>query len=70
MPAKLAGRVHHLRALPFGRLRVLSDWVNAAIGGRQIVEVGLVDQRYATIHSEATGGSAIRAVRTVDASAA
>lgn len=70
MPAKLAGRVHHLRALPFGRLRVLSDWINAVIGGRQIVEVGLVDQRYATIHSEATGVSAIRAVRTVDASAA
>jgi NADH dehydrogenase FAD-containing subunit len=44
--------------------------VNAAIGGRQIVEVGLVDQRYATIQSEATGVSAIRAVRTVDASAA
>ena len=70
IPAKLAGRAYHLRALPSGRLRVLSDWVNAAIGGRQIVEVGLVDQRYATIQSEATGGSAIRAVRTVDASAA
>jgi NADH dehydrogenase len=70
MPAKLASRVHHLRALPFGRLRVLSDWVNAAIGGRQIVEVGLVDQRYATIQSEATGVSATQAVRAVDASAA
>ena len=70
MPAKLASRIYHLRALPSGRLRVLSDWVNAAIGWRQIVEVGLVDERYATIQSEATGGSAIRAVRTVDASAA
>jgi NADH:ubiquinone reductase (H+-translocating) len=70
MPAKLAGRVYHLRALPSRRLRVLSDWVNAAIGGRQIVEAGLVDERYATIRSEATGGSTIRAVRTVDPSAA
>ena len=70
MPAKLASRAYHLRALPSGRLRVLSDWVNAAIGGRQIVELGLVDQRYATIQSEATGGGQIRAVRTADASTA
>jgi NADH dehydrogenase FAD-containing subunit len=70
MPAKLAGRVYHLRGLPSGRVRVLSDWVNAAIGERQIVEVGVVDERYATIQSEATGGSTIRAVRTVDPSAA
>jgi NADH:ubiquinone reductase (H+-translocating) len=70
MPAKLAGRAYHLRALPSGRMRVLSDWVNAAIGGRQIIEVGLVDERYATIPSEVTGGGEIRAVRPVDASAA
>jgi hypothetical protein len=43
-PAKPAGRAYHLRALSSGRLRVLSDWVNAALGGRQIVEIGLVDQ--------------------------
>jgi NADH dehydrogenase len=68
-PAKLAGRAYHLRALPSGRLRVLSDWVNTAIGGRQIVALGLVDERHATIQSEATGGSEIQAVRTVDAAA-
>jgi NADH dehydrogenase len=68
-PAKLAGRAYHLRALPSGRLRALSDWVNTAIGGRQIVEIGLVDERYATIQAEATGGSEIRAVPTVDAAA-
>jgi NADH dehydrogenase len=68
-PAKLAGRAYHLRALPSGRLRVLSDWVNAAIGGRQIVKIGLVDERSATIQSEATVGSEIRAVRIVDAAA-
>ena len=68
--AKLAGRAYHLRALPSGRLRVLSDWVNTAIGGRQIVEIGLVDQRYATIQAEAAGGGEIQAVRTANATAA
>ena len=68
--AKLAGRAYHLRALPSGRLRVLSDWVNTAIGGRQIVEIGLVDHRYATIQAEATGGGEIQAVRTANATAA
>jgi NADH:ubiquinone reductase (H+-translocating) len=57
VPAKLAGRAYHLRALPSGRPRVLSDSLNTAIGGRQIVEIGLVDERYATIQAEANGGS-------------
>ena len=43
-------------ALPSGRLRVLSDWVNALIGGPHIIELGLVDERYATIQAEATAG--------------
>lgn len=54
--AKLAGRAYHLLALPSGRLRVLSDWINAAISGRQITEFGLIDERYATIEAEAGGG--------------
>lgn len=41
--AKLVGRTYHLRALPAGRLRVLSDGVNAATSGGQIVEIGLVE---------------------------
>jgi NADH:ubiquinone reductase (H+-translocating) len=53
--AKLAGRAYHLLALPSGRLRVLSDWVNAVIRGRQIVELGLIDERYATIQAQASG---------------
>jgi hypothetical protein len=52
--AKLAGRAYHLMALPSGRLRVLSDWVNAVISGPHISELGLVDKRYATIQAEAT----------------
>jgi hypothetical protein len=68
--ARLAGRVYHLRALPSGRLRVLSDWVNTAIGGRQIVEIGLVDQRFATIQAEASGGGEIGPVRPADATLA
>jgi NADH:quinone reductase (non-electrogenic) len=43
--AKLAGRAYHLLALPSGRLRVLSDWVNAVIRGPQIIELGLIDER-------------------------
>ena len=54
--AKLAGRAYHLMALPSGRLRVLSDWVNALISGPHIIEFGLVDERYATIQAEATAG--------------
>ena len=54
--AKIAGRAYHLMALPSGRLRVLSDWVNALISGPHIVELGLVDERYATIQAEATAG--------------
>ena len=64
--AKLAARAYHLRALPSGRLRVLSDWVNALMSGRQIVEVGLVDERYATIQAEASGPGETVAARRVD----
>lgn len=70
MPAKLAGRLYHLRALPSGRLRVLSDWVNTAIGGREIAAIGLVDERYATIQAEDNSGSETRAFRPLDATAA
>ena len=55
--AKLAGRAYHLLALPSGRLRVLSAWVNALFRGPQIVELGLIDERYATIPAEASGTS-------------
>jgi len=54
--AKLAGRAYHLLALPSGRLRVLSDWVNALITGPQIIHLGLVDERSATIQAEAGSG--------------
>jgi NADH:ubiquinone reductase (H+-translocating) len=54
--AKLAGRAYHLLALPSGRLRVLSDWVNAVISGPQITHLGLVDERSATIQAEASSG--------------
>jgi NADH:ubiquinone reductase (H+-translocating) len=70
MPAKLAGRLYHLRALPSGRLRVLSDWVNTAIGGREIAAIGLVDERYATTQAEGNSGSETRAFRPLDATAA
>jgi NADH:ubiquinone reductase (H+-translocating) len=63
--AKVAGRAYHLWALPSGRLRVLSDWINAAIGGRQIAALGLIDERYATIQAEANGGGAIDPTRPV-----
>ena len=43
-------------ALPSGRLRVLADWVNALIRAPRIIELGLVDKRYATIQAEATAG--------------
>ena len=54
--AKLASRAYHLLALPSGRLRVLSDWVNALITGPQIIHLGLVDERSATIQAEASSG--------------
>jgi NADH:ubiquinone reductase (H+-translocating) len=54
--AKLAGHAYHLLALPSGRLRVLSHWINAAISGPQIAELGLIDGRSATIQAEASGG--------------
>jgi NADH dehydrogenase len=54
--AKLAARAYHILALPSGRVRVLSDWVNAAISGRQISYLGLVDERSATIQAEASSG--------------
>ncbi len=54
--AKLAARAYHLLALPSGRLRVLSNWVNARISGPLIIELGLVDERYATIRAEASSG--------------
>jgi hypothetical protein len=58
--AKLAGRAYHLLALPSGRLRVLSNWVNARISGPQIIELGLVDERYATIQAEASSGHELK----------
>jgi NADH dehydrogenase len=54
--AKLAGRVYHLLALPSGRLRVLAGWINSVIGGPQIVHLGLVDERSATIQAEPSSG--------------
>ena len=54
--AKLAGRAYHLLALPSGRLRVLSAWINAAFSGPQVIELGLIDSRYATIQAEANSG--------------
>ena len=56
MLAKLAGRAYHLLALPSGRLRVLSAWINAAISGPQVIELGLIDARSATIQAEANIG--------------
>jgi hypothetical protein len=38
VPAKLAARAYRLRAPPCGRLRVLADWINTVISGRQIAE--------------------------------
>ena len=51
--AKLGGRAYHLLALPSGRLRVLCDWLNGLLSGPNISDLGLIDQRYATIQSEA-----------------
>jgi NADH:ubiquinone reductase (H+-translocating) len=68
--AKVAGRAYHLWALPSGRLRVLSDWVNAVIGGRQIAALGLIDERYATIQAEANGGGPIGPTRPVNRTSA
>jgi NADH:ubiquinone reductase (H+-translocating) len=70
IPAKLAGRAYHLRALPSGRVRVLSDWVDTIVGGRQIADIGLVDERYATIEAEADGGSETEATPPVDTTSA
>jgi NADH:ubiquinone reductase (H+-translocating) len=61
LPAKLAGRGYHLQALPSGRLRVLSGWIDSLITRREIAELGLVNERDATIQAEATGGEAIAA---------
>jgi NADH dehydrogenase len=66
VPANLAGRAYHLHALPSGRLRVLSDWVNALVTGRQVVQIRL-DERYATIQAEASGGGERKAAQSVDA---
>ncbi|MBV8217651.1 MAG: FAD-dependent oxidoreductase, partial [Solirubrobacterales bacterium] len=53
--AKLAGRAYHIKALPSGRVRVLSGWIDTLISRRQIAELGLVNKRDATIQAEATG---------------
>lgn len=42
LPAKVVARGYHLLALPAGRLRVATDWVNEAISDRPIVHFGLV----------------------------
>lgn len=42
-------------------MRILSDWLDALIGGPQIVELGLFDQRYARIQAEASAGQGLNA---------
>ena len=49
-------RAYRLLALPSGRLRVLSAWIHAAFSGPQVIELGLIDARYATIQAEANSG--------------
>lgn len=61
VPAKLAGRAYHVLALPSGRMRILSDWLDALIGGPQVVELGLFDQRYARIQAEPSAGQGLNA---------
>ena len=67
IPAKVAGRAYHLWALPSGRLRVFSDWMSAILGGRQIADIGLVDERDATIPAEANGDGTVEATHHVAA---
>lgn len=45
LPAKAVARGYHLFALPAGRMRVASDWVNESITDRPIVHFGLVAGR-------------------------
>jgi len=42
--AKAVTRAYHLLALPWGRPRVLADWITEAIGPRRLVEFGLVPE--------------------------
>jgi NADH dehydrogenase len=48
-PAKVLTRGYHLVALPSGRLRVATDWLNAALTGRQLVHLGLVPEAGVTL---------------------
>lgn len=45
LPAKALTRGYHLLALPSGRLRVATDWLNEAISNRPIVHFGLSPER-------------------------
>lgn len=45
LPAKALTRGYHLLALPAGRMRVATDWLNEAISDRPIVHFGLVPDR-------------------------
>lgn len=51
--AKLVDRLYHLRVLPSGRMRVLTDWINGLVAGRPIVRLELIDPADATINAEA-----------------
>ena len=42
--AKAITRGYHLLALPWGRLRVLADWMTEAVSQRRLVEFGLVPE--------------------------
>jgi NADH:ubiquinone reductase (H+-translocating) len=48
-PAKLITSGYHLLAMPAWRMRVLSDWINAAVGRRQLVQLGLVPRSHVTL---------------------
>lgn len=48
-PAKVLTRAFHLVALPGGRLRVATDWMNEALADRQVVHLGLVPQGGVTL---------------------
>jgi NADH:ubiquinone reductase (H+-translocating) len=43
--AKAITRAYHLLALPWGRARVLADWITEAIGPRRLVEFGYVPEK-------------------------
>jgi NADH dehydrogenase len=43
--AKAITRAYHLLALPWGRPRVLADWITEAIGPRRLVEFGFVPEK-------------------------